>query len=61
LVDDIRLLAVCKESENISYGSQEDEVAALKSLSTVELDDKQLKETVTSSFMTKFSKLSEVV
>ncbi|ESW22420.1 hypothetical protein PHAVU_005G152600 [Phaseolus vulgaris] len=59
LVDDIRLLAVCKESENIIYGSQEDEVAALKSLLAVELDDKQLKETVISYFMTKFSILSE--
>ncbi|KAL5152380.1 Protein EFR3 B [Glycine soja] len=59
LVDDIRLQAVCIESEKIIYGSQEDEVAAAKSLSDVELDDKQLKETIISYFMTKFSKLSE--
>ncbi|KAG2371233.1 hypothetical protein LR48_Vigan05g205500 [Vigna angularis] len=59
LVDDIRLLAVCKEMEKITYGSEEDEAAAVKSLSAVELDDKQLKETVISYFMTKFSKLSE--
>ncbi|KAK7261608.1 hypothetical protein RIF29_27923 [Crotalaria pallida] len=59
LVDDIRLQAVCIESEKIIYGSQEDEAAAMKSLSAVKLDDKQLKETVISFFMTKFSKLSE--
>ncbi|WVY99285.1 hypothetical protein V8G54_025355 [Vigna mungo] len=59
LVDDIRLLAVCKETGKITYGSEEDEAAAVKSLSAVELDDKQLKETVISYFMTKFSKLSE--
>ncbi|RDX99298.1 Protein EFR3-like protein, partial [Mucuna pruriens] len=59
LVDDIRLQAVSIESEKISYGSQEDEVAAKKSLSAVELDDIQLRETVISCFMTKFSKLSE--
>ncbi|KAL2332211.1 hypothetical protein Fmac_019792 [Flemingia macrophylla] len=58
LVDDIRLQAVCIDSEKI-YGSQEDEVAALKSLSAIELDNKQLKETVISYFMTKFTKLSE--
>lgn len=61
LVDDIRLQTVCIESEKRSYGSQEDEVAAIKSLSAVELDDKQLKETVISYFMTKFAKLSEVI
>jgi len=61
LVDDIRLLAVRKESENIIYGSQEDEAAAVKSLSAVELDDKQLKEIVISYFMTKYSKLPEVM
>ncbi|TKY48337.1 EFR3-like B [Spatholobus suberectus] len=59
LIDDVRLQAVCIESEKIIYGSQEDEVAAVKSLSAVELDDKQLKETVILYFMTKFSKLSE--
>ncbi|KHN33312.1 Protein EFR3 like B [Glycine soja] len=59
LVDDIRLQAVCIESEKIIYGSQEDEFTAVKSLSAVELDDKLLKETVISYFMTKFTKLSE--
>ena len=61
MVDDIRLQAVSIESEKITYGSQEDEVAAIKSLSAVESDDKQLRETVTSYFLTKFSKLSEVI
>ncbi|KAJ7980704.1 Arm repeat superfamily protein [Quillaja saponaria] len=61
LVDDIRLQAVYVESgkETIVYGSQEDEVTALKSLSAVELDEKQLKETVISYFMINFAKLSE--
>ncbi|XP_027356359.1 uncharacterized protein LOC113865798 isoform X3 [Abrus precatorius] len=59
LVDDVRLQAVQIESENIIYGSQEDDVSAMKSLSAVNLDDNQLKETVISFFLTKFSKLSE--
>lgn len=61
LVDDARLQAVFKESNKgkIFYGSQEDEVAALKSLSAIQLNDHQLKETVISHFMTKFAKLSE--
>ncbi|KAF7805355.1 protein EFR3-like protein A-like isoform X1 [Senna tora] len=59
LVDDIQLQAVCIESEKRVYGSQEDEAAAVKSLSVVESDDKQLKETVISYFMTTFAKLSE--
>lgn len=64
LVDDIWLRAVSIESEKekISYGTvQEDEVAAIKSLSAVELDDHLLKETVISHFMNKFAKLSEVI
>ncbi|XP_028757188.1 uncharacterized protein LOC114716365 isoform X1 [Neltuma alba] len=59
LVDDIRQQAVCIESEKISYGSQEDEFNAMRSLSAVESDDRQLKETVISYLMTKFAKLSE--
>ncbi|KEH30318.1 protein SEMI-ROLLED LEAF 2 isoform X1 [Medicago truncatula] len=59
LVDDVRLQAVNIESEKIIYGSQEDDVAAIKSLSAVELDDKKLKETVLSYFLTKYSKLPE--
>lgn len=58
LVDDIRLLAVSNGEEK-GYGSNEDEVAALKSLSTIELGDKELRETVISCIMTKFEKLSE--
>ncbi|XP_061990163.1 protein SEMI-ROLLED LEAF 2 isoform X2 [Rosa rugosa] len=61
LVDDIRLQAVTIDSdmEKLPYGSQPDEVAALKSHSAIELDDQLLKETVISHFMTKFSILSE--
>ncbi|KAJ0093087.1 hypothetical protein Patl1_26346 [Pistacia atlantica] len=61
LVEDIRLQAVYSESgkTKIAYGSEEDEVCALKSLSAIELHDHQLKETVISHFMTKFAKLSE--
>lgn len=63
MVDNIRLQAVSIESdkEKMLYGSQEDEVAALKSLSAIELDDQQLKETVISHFMSKSAKLSEVI
>ncbi|KAF1899680.1 hypothetical protein Lal_00019810 [Lupinus albus] len=59
LVDDVRLQAVYLESEKIIYGFREDDAAARKSLSAVELDDNQLKETVILYFQTKFSKLSE--
>lgn len=42
--------------------SQEDAVAALKSLSAIEIDDhNKLKEAAVSHFMTKFAKLSEVI
>jgi len=61
LVDDVRLCAVYKESEKIVYGSQEDDVSAMKTLSAVKLDDKELKETVISFFLAKFSELSEVI
>lgn len=61
MIDDVRLQAVSRESENIIYGSQEDDVSAMKIMSAVKLDDKQLKETVISCFLTKFSKLSEVM
>lgn len=60
LVEDIRLQAVLSGEEK-SYGSDEDEVAALKSLSAIELGDKELRETVISHLMTKFGKLSEVI
>ncbi|XP_028063885.1 protein EFR3 homolog isoform X4 [Camellia sinensis] len=59
LMEDIRLHAVSFD-EAKGYESQEDEVAALKSLSTIELGDKQLRETVLSHLMTKLAKLSEV-
>lgn len=60
LVEDIRLQAVLSGEEK-SYGSDEDEVDALKSLSAIELGDKELRETVISHLMTKFGKLSEVI
>ncbi|XP_057959734.1 protein SEMI-ROLLED LEAF 2 isoform X2 [Malania oleifera] len=61
LVEDIGLQAVFLESdkEKILYGSQDDEVSALKSLSAVEVDDQQLKEFVISHLTKKFEKLSE--
>ncbi|XP_030937775.1 uncharacterized protein LOC115963033 isoform X1 [Quercus lobata] len=61
LVDDIRLQAVSIESnkKKILNGTQEDEVAASKSLSAIESDDQQLKQTVISHFMSKFATLSE--
>lgn len=59
LVGDIRLQAVCIESNSMLYGSAEDEVAALKSFSAIELDNQHLKEIVISHFMTKFGNLSE--
>ncbi|KAL2328854.1 hypothetical protein Fmac_022281 [Flemingia macrophylla] len=59
LVDDVRLQAVYIESEKIIYGSQADDISAMKSLSAVKVDDKKLKETIISCFLTKFLKLSE--
>lgn len=61
LVEDIKLQAIYVESDEgkIAYGSEDDGVAALKSLSCVEVDDSHLKETLISRFMTKFVKLSE--
>ncbi|XVF65548.1 hypothetical protein PTKIN_Ptkin09bG0257800 [Pterospermum kingtungense] len=61
LVEDVRLQAVCVQSgvHSVAYGSKEDDAAASKSLSEIELDDLHLKETVISHFMTKFEKLSE--
>ncbi|KAK9288616.1 hypothetical protein L1049_017076 [Liquidambar formosana] len=61
LVEDIRLQVVCMQpdEDKMLYGSQEDEVSALKSLSEIESDDQQLKETVISHCMIKFGKLSE--
>lgn len=42
------------------YGSEEDDVAASKSLSLVELDDNHLRETVISQLIAKFPKMTEV-
>lgn len=43
------------------YGSEEDGSAALKSLSTIESEDRHLKEIVISHFMAKYGTLSEVI
>ncbi|KAF8402310.1 hypothetical protein HHK36_013264 [Tetracentron sinense] len=61
LIEDIKLQAVCiaSDSEKPIYGSQEDEVSALKSLSAIKVDDGQLKETVISHIMKKYGKFSE--
>lgn len=62
LVDNIRLQAVIRNPVDGGkmYGSDEDDLAALKSLSAMESDEQQLKETVISHLMSKFEKLSEV-
>ncbi|XP_059632893.1 protein SEMI-ROLLED LEAF 2 [Cornus florida] len=61
LIEDTRLQAICIRpgSEEKCYGSQEDEAAALKSLSAIKIGDTQLKDTVISHLMTKFGNLSE--
>ncbi|KAL0556538.1 hypothetical protein IC582_005052 [Cucumis melo] len=61
LVNDTRLLAVRVKSEKdrVPFGSEEDEVAASKFLSILELDEQQLKETVVSHFTIKYANLSE--
>lgn len=63
LVDGSRLQAVFLESDKgkMLYGLEEDEVAALKTLSAIELDDQQLKETMISNFVKRYAKLSEVL
>lgn len=43
------------------YGTQEDEVAALRSLSAIKSEDRQLKEIVISNLTTTYEKLSEVI
>ncbi|MCL7046370.1 hypothetical protein MKW94_006683 [Papaver nudicaule] len=61
LVDNIKLQVVHSMSngEKAVYGSREDEEAALKSLSEVEVDNGELKETLISHFMEKFRQMSE--
>ena len=63
LVEDIRLQAVCIQPDggNKGYGSQYDDVSALKSLSAIESYDQELKDTVVSHFMTMAGKFSEVI
>lgn len=57
LVDDIRLQAVIENTK--AYGSEKDDLAALRSLTAIESDEHQLKKTVISHLMSKFAKLSE--
>lgn len=61
LVEDVRLQAVGvgSDTKNVVYGSEEDGSAALKSLSTIESEDRHLKEIVISHFMAKYGTLSE--
>ncbi|XP_010241507.1 PREDICTED: uncharacterized protein LOC104586087 isoform X2 [Nelumbo nucifera] len=60
LVEDTSLVADgISANQTIMYGSQEDEVAALKSLSAIEADDGRLKETILSHLVKTFDKLSE--
>lgn len=46
--------------DGVAYGSKEDDLAASKSLLSIE-PDPHLKETVISHLMTRFEKLSEVI
>ncbi|KAJ8445285.1 hypothetical protein Cgig2_024491 [Carnegiea gigantea] len=57
LVDNIKLRAAAMDS--VTYGSEEDDLGALHSLSTIESDEQQLKETVLSHLISKFQKFSE--
>ncbi|XP_075085710.1 protein SEMI-ROLLED LEAF 2 isoform X1 [Nicotiana tabacum] len=61
LGEDVRLQAASEASgsEAYGYGSPEDEIAALKSLSAVELDDEKFKEIIMLHFTTKCRTLSE--
>lgn len=62
MVDDIGLQAVSTGSDcgKSPYGSPQDDALALKSLSAIEVDDQQLKETVIAHTISKFGRLSEV-
>lgn len=61
MVDDIGLQAVSTGSDcgKSPYGSPQDDALALKSLSAIEVDDQQLKETVIAHTISKFGRLSE--
>ncbi|XP_033517313.1 protein SEMI-ROLLED LEAF 2 isoform X3 [Nicotiana tomentosiformis] len=61
LGEDVRLQAASEASgsEAYGYGSPEDEIAALKSLSAVELDDEKFKEIIMLHFTTKCRTLSQ--
>ncbi|GAA0169966.1 hypothetical protein LIER_24338 [Lithospermum erythrorhizon] len=57
--EDIKLYAAGACNTAKIYGTEEDDVAALKSLSLIDLRDEHLKEIVISHFMTKYTNLSE--
>ncbi|XP_076942808.1 protein SEMI-ROLLED LEAF 2-like [Bidens hawaiensis] len=60
LDEGMRLQATCtKPGEDNSYGSQKDEAAALKSLSAIELNEQQLKDTLMTHLLSKLENLSE--
>ncbi|RWR96819.1 hypothetical protein CKAN_02622200 [Cinnamomum micranthum f. kanehirae] len=60
LIEGSRLQAICISSDSEkAYGSQEDEASALESLSAIDIDDSQLKETFISHFMQKYRELSQ--
>lgn len=48
-------------SETCGYGSHEDDIAALQSLSAVELDDEKFKEIIMLHFSSKCGTLSKVL
>lgn len=61
LDEGMRLQVTCtKPGEDNSYGSQKDEAAALKSLSAIELNEQQLKDTLLTHLLSKLENLSEV-
>lgn len=61
MIEESRLQAICIATDSEKeYGPQEDEAAALESLSAIDIDDSQLKEIVISHFMKKYRQLSQV-
>lgn len=59
LLDNVRLRAVLDAVSKGTYGSEEDDFAALSSLAAIKSDEQQLKEIVIALLMSRFEKLSE--
>ncbi|KAJ0769864.1 hypothetical protein HanLR1_Chr03g0117291 [Helianthus annuus] len=59
LDEGMRLQACTKPGDDNSYGSQKDEAAALRSLSAIEFNDQQLKDTLLTHLLSKLENLSE--